>query len=171
MDEEENVKEASASVSVVRPFDAATTNAMCEKMIDIFTEALGGDKVAASYALFLAALRIRLRTDEFPVGSLCVNFSIDCALSKEDGESKRKRNDNLVNALASALQSLCPATACLSVDVPRQRRERGCLKKTTTVIVYALDLYSSRTVPFVSWTKRNYKRVFSQKLALRTPEP
>ena len=118
LDEEENVKEASASVSVVRPFDAATTNAMCEKMIDIFTEALGGDKVAASYALFLACARIRLRTDEFPVGSLCVNFSIDCALSKEDGESKRKRNDNLVNALASALQSLCPATACLSVDVP-----------------------------------------------------
>jgi hypothetical protein len=118
LDEEENVKEASASVSVVRPFDAATTNAMCEKMIDTFTEALGGDKVAASYALFLACARIRLRTDEFPVGSLCVNFSIDCALSKVDGESKRKRNDNLVNALASALQSLCPATACLSVDVP-----------------------------------------------------
>ena len=112
------LNEEEASASSVQPFDAEKTNALCEKMIDVFTEALGGDKVAASYALFLACARIRLRTEEFPIGSLCVNFSIDCAPSKDGGENTRANNNGLVNALAFALQTLTPATACLSVDIP-----------------------------------------------------
>jgi DNA replicative helicase MCM subunit Mcm2 (Cdc46/Mcm family) len=112
------LNEEEASASSVQPFDAEKTNALCEKMIDVFTEALGGDKVAASYALFLACARIRLRTEEFPIGSLCVNFSIDCAPSKDGGENTRANNDSLVNALAFVLQTLTPATACLSVDIP-----------------------------------------------------
>lgn len=112
------LNEEEASASSVQPFDAAKTNALCEKMIDVFTEALSGDKVAASYALFLACARIRLRTEEFPIGSLCVNFSINCAPSKDGGENTRANNDSLVNALAFALQMLTPATACLSVDIP-----------------------------------------------------
>ena len=112
-----NNNKTAVSASVTQPFDTPKTNALYDKMIDIFTEALGGDKVAANYALFLACAGVRLRTDEFPVGSLCVNFSIDCTPSKE-GTTRDKDNDGLVNALAFALQSLCPATACLSVDVP-----------------------------------------------------
>ena len=118
--DDDNNKASSKSTS---PFNEVRTNELYEKLIDIFTEALGGDKVAASYALFLACSRIRLRTDELPIGSLSVNFSKESkrALSSANKAVENQKNDDdddVANTLAYALQTLCPATACLTVDVP-----------------------------------------------------
>ena len=123
-----NNNKTAVSTSVTQPFDTPKTNALYDKMIDIFTEALGGDKVAANYALFLACAGNRLRTDEFPVGSLCVNFSIDC--------TPPQRRERL--GIRTTMVSLTRLHLRCSLCVPRPRAypwtslrstlERGYLK-------------------------------------------
>ena len=100
-------------------------------MIDIFTaEALGGDKVAASYALFPRVARgfVYARMN---------SQSVHCASTFRSIVHFQKRmerasvNVTTISSMCSrfALQSLCPATACLSVDVPSANARTWVPKK------------------------------------------